>query len=277
MPRGSTPPLRLFHRHRDVLASVAALGGATTLERLQRLLHLRAEEAGAKAPYDFVLLPDEPISFTLRADLDKLEEHGLLEASEGAWRLTEAGAREAEATGWDPAALVGRLPATTEAGSVPAAPATTASVPTAAARERGPALLSIGYEGRSLEAYLSALLDAGATLLCDVRRNPLSRKFGFSKRTLAHACREVGIRYEHLPELGIEASKRRGVHGDAAFAALFERYRREWLPQQRPALETIEGWLRDGERVALTCFERDELHCHRHMVAEALGEPTIQL
>ena len=72
-----------------------------------------------------------------------------------------------------------------------------------------PGLATIGYEGKSLESYLNQLLRAGVTLLCDVRRNPLSRKYGFAKSTLSKACEGVGIRYEHLPELGIASEERR--------------------------------------------------------------------
>ena len=59
-----------------------------------------------------------------------------------------------------------------------------------------PGLCTIGYEGSTLENYLNRLLRDGVTLLCDVRRNPLSRKYGFSKGTLAKACEGVGIRYD---------------------------------------------------------------------------------
>lgn len=273
MARKPEAPARLFHRHRDVLALLHALGDAAPDAELHLLLALHGEEAGAKAPYHFVPLPDGPRSLTLEADLEKLEEHGLVRTEGDEWRLTRSGALEAEASGWDAGAFVRRhLPEAR--GPWAAMPQATRAQATAPG---GPALLSIGYEGRSLEAYLDALLAAGVTMLCDVRRNPLSRKFGFSKKTLAHACKVVGIRYEHLPELGIEAAKRKGIHGEAAYAALFETYRREWLPKQRQALQQIETWLQEGERVALTCFERDETHCHRHMVAEALGEATIQL
>jgi hypothetical protein len=48
-------------------------------------------------------------------------------------------------------------------------------------------IVTIGYEGRSLEAFLNLLLQNSVTLLCDVRRNPLSRKYGFSKSTLSKA------------------------------------------------------------------------------------------
>ena len=133
-------------------------------------------------------------------------------------------------------------------------------------------LVTIGYEGRSLESYLNELLRDGVTLLCDVRRNPLSRKYGFSKGTLSKACEGVGIRYEHLPELGIASEQRQELDTQADYDALFAEYERESLPKQRAALDKIRGWVAAGERVALTCFERLPQQCHRHCVAEALEQ-----
>ena len=83
------------------------------------------------------------------------------------------------------------------------------------------ALFTIGYEGRTQDEYLALLRGAGVTLLADVRRSPISRKKGFSKSTLAQGCATVGIRYEHLPELGIASEKRKNVATQAAVDALF--------------------------------------------------------
>jgi uncharacterized protein (DUF488 family) len=98
----------------------------------------------------------------------------------------------------------------------------------------------------------------------------LSRKYGFSKGTLSKVCEGVGIRYEHLPELGIASEQRQALHTQADYDALFAEYERESLPRQRAALDKIRGWVAAGERVALTCFERLLQECHRHYVAEAL-------
>ena len=138
-------------------------------------------------------------------------------------------------------------------------------------------LFTIGYEGRDQETYLGLLQEAGVTLLADVRSNPMSRKKGFSKKALAAGSEEVGIRYEHLPELGIPSAKRTGVKTRAQFDELFAEYERDWLPQQGEVLAKLRGWLEEGEKVALTCYEHDASHCHRQFVVKALGVDATHL
>ena len=132
-------------------------------------------------------------------------------------------------------------------------------------------LWSIGYQGRSLEELIDLLKTAGVTVLCDVRRTPLSRKKGFSKGPLRAAIEAAGIRYEPLPEVGVAQEKRRKATTPAARAALFAEYERDDLPKQRKPLSKIAAWVKEGERVALLCFERDPADCHRSRVADALG------
>ena len=134
-----------------------------------------------------------------------------------------------------------------------------------------PGIVTIGYEGRTLEAYLNALLQNGVTLLCDVRRNAFSYKYGFSKNTLRKGCEGVGIRYEHLAELGIASEKRKNLETQADYDSLFATYERETLPKQTAALKYIRDWVNAGERVALTCFELLSHQCHRHCVADELN------
>ena len=129
---------------------------------------------------------------------------------------------------------------------------------------------TVGYEGRAQGEYLALLSDAGVTLLCDVRSNPFSRKPGFSRRALAEGCEQAGIRYEHLPELGIPKEKRRNVAEREDYEALFTEYERTTLSAERASVARIAAWARSGERVALTCYERLPEHCHRNRLAKAL-------
>ena len=51
--------------------------------------------------------------------------------------------------------------------------------------------MTIGYEGLSLEQYIVTLLINDVRVLCDVRKNAYSQKFGFSKNQLAKAWRAL--------------------------------------------------------------------------------------
>jgi uncharacterized protein (DUF488 family) len=142
-------------------------------------------------------------------------------------------------------------------------------------------IATIGYEGRAQHDLIELLVDAGITLLVDVRIRAQSRKPGFSKSTLAAGLAAVEIGYEHLRGLGtpldIRAEFRAGNTEHAR-----ERYR-AYLhgdPEARIELETL-AELCERERVAILCFEHDPRVCHRAVVAEELlrdhGISTIHL
>jgi uncharacterized protein (DUF488 family) len=279
-------------RQQLLLRLLAALGGESKNLDFQKILFLYSQEPDSGAPYEFVPYKFGAFSFTSYADRRKLVQQGLLEVDEHIWKLTPMGRA---CTGGSVDMLLAEYVETLEGLQGEALVAETyrrypyyatrseianrvlRGEPETLARiqaerevvETSP-LKTIGYEGHSLESYLNVLLKSGVTTLCDVRRNPLSRKYGFSKSTLANACLGVGVRYEHLPELGIGSDQRQDLRTQEDYDALFEVYEREWLPDQQEALSKIQGWMANGERVALTCYERLPHQCHRHCVAEAL-------
>ena len=63
-------------------------------------------------------------------------------------------------------------------------------------------LYTIGYEKALQRDVLTALTEAGVATLIDVRDRPISRRPGFSKRQLAAAIEDAGMRYVHLKALG---------------------------------------------------------------------------
>lgn len=132
------------------------------------------------------------------------------------------------------------------------------------------ALLTIGYEGVSLEAYLNKLILANVHVLCDVRKNPMSMKWGFSKKQLSESCVRVGITYMHIPELGIVSDKRKSLDTQADYDKLFEEYERTTLIEQKAALDKLVKLIDEHGRVAITCFEACEKQCHRGRVSKAL-------
>lgn len=131
-------------------------------------------------------------------------------------------------------------------------------------------LFTIGYEGISLEAYLNRLIKNNVKLLIDVRNNPLSMKFGFSKTLLKRYCESLGISYLHIPEVGILSDQRQELHTQSDYDALFKKYRKDNLPKTIAAQEYILQLLKQYKRVALTCFEADICQCHRKHLAEAI-------
>lgn len=131
-------------------------------------------------------------------------------------------------------------------------------------------LMSIGYEGITLEAYINKLIINDVHVLCDVRKNAYSQKYGFSKNQLQKACEGVGIQYIHIPELGIESDKRKELNSQKDYDILFENFEETTLKNNYNAVLKVREILDKEKRVALTCFEKNPLQCHRTRVANAL-------
>jgi hypothetical protein len=285
----------LTSRQRLLLTLLDALREPVSNKDFQKLLFFYTQECEKTPTYEFVPYKYGAFSFTSYADKRRLMEGGLLAQSDTHWELTDSGRNTARQEAVLPLVVAGfcRRHEGLRGNALIAEQyrmhpyyATRSEIlesilPDAESRHKvaearpvkgKPGLLTIGYEGKSLEHYLNQLLRAGVTSLCDVRRNPLSRKYGFSKRTLSKACEGVGIRYEHLPELGIDSEERRDLKTQADYDTLFATYERKSLPQQKAALTKIRSWVEAGERVALTCYELLPEQCHRHCVAEALAQ-----
>lgn len=131
-------------------------------------------------------------------------------------------------------------------------------------------LFSIGYEGISLETYINKLIQNDVHVLCDVRKNAFSQKYGFSKNQLQKACEGVGIQYIHIPELGIESDKRQTLKSQKDYDALFEMYEQTTLKEKKEYIIKIQDLIEKEKRVALTCFEKDPLQCHRTRIIKVL-------
>jgi len=131
-------------------------------------------------------------------------------------------------------------------------------------------LFTIGYEGISLEEYLNRLVKNDVHVLVDVRRNPLSMKFGFSKKQLTTYCNSLGIEYIHVPEVGIQSDLRQELHSQADYDKLFVHYKQKELTENLESQQKILSLLVENKRIALTCFEKDICQCHRKHLADAI-------
>jgi uncharacterized protein (DUF488 family) len=130
---------------------------------------------------------------------------------------------------------------------------------------------TIGYEGATIGDVVQALQDAGVELLVDVRAVAMSRRPGFAKTRLAANLAEGGIEYVHLRGLGTpaegRAEARAGRHD--AMRRIFAEHMKSDVAQTD--LATLASIVSGGKRVCLLCFEADPQHCHRLLVADALG------
>jgi uncharacterized protein (DUF488 family) len=138
-------------------------------------------------------------------------------------------------------------------------------------------IVTIGYEGKSIDRFLSQLVVHKVHTVIDVRKNPSSRKYGFSRTQLQDYLGRVGIEYLSMAELGIESEARKNL-SDMEIPILLQRYASE-LPHHHAAIDTIQE-LGKTRKVALLCFEANPAHCHRGVIAEALqreGKNVVDL
>jgi uncharacterized protein (DUF488 family) len=127
---------------------------------------------------------------------------------------------------------------------------------------------TIGYQGRNLDEFVSALTAAQVDLVIDLRSRPMSRRRGFSKSQLAAHLGKHGISYRHLPELGMPIDLLPHRSPRDGNAQILETYRHIIVNRD----EELETLLRHATSatVCLLCFEANANHCHRGIVADQL-------
>jgi uncharacterized protein (DUF488 family) len=138
-----------------------------------------------------------------------------------------------------------------------------------------PDLLTIGYQGCTIDGVLTTLKEARVGLLIDVRAVAASRKPGFSKRQLAAGLDQAGIGYVHLQRLGTPKAGRDAVRAGhpERMVPIFKAHMA--TPEARWALAEATAMAVD-RRCCLLCFERDHRRCHRHLVADMIVAETGQ-
>ncbi len=281
----------IFQRQKILLALARACGGSVSRLQLVKLGFVLAHETssqGGDTFYNFVPYKFGPYSFTLVRDVDILATLGLVTApDEHTWALTPAGtATAATVTGAvaGDVQAIGRRWKDCRVSDLVDHVYTRHPWFTVNAqrvdrrREQRPsgqiAVHTIGYEGLSLEGLLDLLLRAGIQRLIDVRANPVSRRFGFHKSTLARHCGHVAIEYVHVPELGIPSEARSELQGDADRARLFDGYRDTTLKSGQGAVTRVANMMTEGP-TALLCQESDPSRCHRAHLARAVATQAM--
>jgi uncharacterized protein (DUF488 family) len=137
-------------------------------------------------------------------------------------------------------------------------------------------ILSVGYEGTSLDHLVARLRAAEVATVVAVRRTPASRRPGFSRRWLSEALEAAGIEYVSERDLGNPPDNRDAFRrGDPAAV---RRMRAIVAGPGADALDRVVARA-SAARVALLCICADHAVCHRRIVADMAVEqdPTIEV
>lgn len=279
----------MITRQRAILRLLSNENSSTTKLRLVKLAFLLRQTsvaAPASGTYEFLPYHYGPYSFTLNHDLQNLERHGwirLLDSDVVAVRAlsNEAGkldpAFSAEIDGLvshyrpdSTDALIRKIYTQYPWFTAQARNQSRRSVPLPTA---GPAVYTVGYEGLMLDGLLDLLLQSGIKRLVDVRCNPVARRFGFHKSTLARHAGDVGISYLHIPELGVPSVRRQSLDSMTAYRDLFRYYEEQILPANERSLEVVINLLSEIP-TAFMCMEADANCCHRSSLARELAGRT---
>lgn len=283
----------MFYRRKVVLALLQAFGNQLDKIPLQKLVFLIADRQ-EKPDYSFIPYLYGCYSFSLTADLNAMVRNGNISEDSNQYTNLEKANFVAKLTEKDKKilqdikAVYGKMSANAlmkhtyinyqyyAINSVKAKKMLSADDYSKVIAKRPSSnktiLFTIGYEGISLEDYLNHLIQNDVKVLVDVRKNPLSMKFGFSKTQLNNYCENVNIQYVHIPEVGIQSELRQELNSQEDYDKLFRMYVKTSLTSTKAQQEQILELLKERKRIALTCFEANICQCHRKHLAEAITE-----
>ena len=283
----------MFYRRKLILALLEAFGGKLPKINLQKLLFIVTNRQ-SKPAYDFVPYKFGCYSYSANADLKAMIKHGFLSEDEISFikkdkqsylsSLNDSDRRLVNQVcvllkNYDADALMRHTYVNYPYYAINSTTAsrllTKEQLQTVASKRPSSSstiLFTIGYEGISLEAYLNKLIKADVKVLVDVRNNPMSQKYGFSKSQLETCCKNLNIEYVHIAEVGIQSEERQALKTQTDYDLLFEGYRRNTLPVTIPYQQKILDLLIKNKRIALTCFESNICQCHRKPLAEAITQ-----
>jgi uncharacterized protein (DUF488 family) len=281
----------MFYRRKILLALLQLFDGQLDKIRLQKLLFLFTLKQG-KAEYDFIPYKFGCFSYSANADMTAMVTRGFLNEDEKTFEKIDKTDFLKQLKPADLNLLLevkthyGRMSATalmkhtylnfpfyainSEAAENILTKEELEKVTQAKPKGNKTVLFTIGYEGISLEEYLVRLIKNDVRVLVDVRNNPLSMKYGFSKSQLIKYCASLSIDYVHIPEVGIQSDQRQELNTQSDYDKLFDLYRKNNLSKTVHFQNEILKLLKQHKRIALTCFEANICQCHRKHLAEAI-------
>jgi uncharacterized protein (DUF488 family) len=129
-------------------------------------------------------------------------------------------------------------------------------------------LLTIGYEGRTLDEFVQLLRAERVSVVLDVRDVPWSHKPGFAKKPLQAGLEAAGIAYVPAAFAGNPKRLRETATTTEEALALYAAHL-DASPEILAQLDALlADLLRAGRRACLLCLESDPRQCHRAILAQ---------
>ena len=140
-------------------------------------------------------------------------------------------------------------------------------------------LWTIGHSTRKIDQFISLLEGNGIKLVVDVRSLPGSKRYPqFNKETLSASLHEVGIRYEHFPELGGRRKPKHNSRNTAWRNASFRGYADYMETEEfRKGADRLVDLANDAGRTAIVCAEALWWRCHRALISDYLKARGIEV
>lgn len=277
-------------RQRVLVTMLQSAGGTVSKLQLMKwafLLSHETQSRGGDNFYRFVPYHYGPYSFSLQQEMECLIRDGLVQGSNNiAWKLTLAGQETLLVVpveiSRDVRSILNKYGQQSVSELIDSIysryPWFTINSTRMWRRQQARpqarlAIYTIGYEGLLVDAFLNEILVQGLEAILDVRNNPVSRRYGFHKNTLARLCQAVGLKYYHFPELGIPTESRQELHSQAHYNSLFASYEHGVLTRERGSVEAVSKIMTTAPAV-LVCMEANPNYCHRSRLANTLGSLT---
>ena len=139
-------------------------------------------------------------------------------------------------------------------------------------------LWTIGHSTHSLEAFLGILRAHRIEALADVRLLPGSRRYPhFNREALEQSLTNIGLGYQHFPELGGRRKPRADSQNTAwrnqAFRGYADHMESGQFQHGMGNLQSLAG----KKRTAIMCAEAVWWQCHRALISDWLKSRGVEV
>jgi uncharacterized protein (DUF488 family) len=138
---------------------------------------------------------------------------------------------------------------------------------------------TIGHSTRTIDDFISLLVENEIKLLADVRSLPGSNRYPqFNREALAESLNASGIRYEHFPELGGRRKPKPDSRNTAWRNASFRGYADHMDTEEfHKGIQRLLDLARESGPTSIMCAEAVWWRCHRSLISDYLKACGIEV